>query len=130
MRDSVIDNIQRLGLGGFSVAKELPFDESGTPLYLKNQKKIYIDRESVEIAPLVTTLNSIDVSTTTTIVRVYFTTDAKTVPANLNNLLTDLQGIKNTIDDAGANRRTVTVNTSYTGDLLLVELEYTTIKLT
>lgn len=130
MRAQVIDALNTLAITGYSVARELPYDESGAPLYLKNPKKIYVDRESVEITPLYTTLNSADISNETTTVRAYYSIDAKNIPANYDTVLASLQTMKRDIVRAGANSREAFVTTSYEGDLLVVELEYRLTRIT
>ena len=41
----------------FAVASELPWEQGGLPLYRKNMKKIYVDRERMEETTLIPTLN-------------------------------------------------------------------------
>ena len=124
MRTQVVDELKKLALTGYTISNELPYDESGLALYLKNPKKIYVDRENTEILPLVTTLNSQDISNETTRVRAYYSIDAKQIPANYDSIISNLRSIKKTIDRAGANSREAFVTTTYEGDLLIVELEY------
>lgn len=124
MRDSVLTKLKTTSLGGFSVSNELPYSESGGDLYLKNPKTLYVDRERTETVPLVITLDGLDISTTTTSVTIYFSTDAKNAPSHLDTLITNIKGIKNTIDHPGANQRDVNVRTSYEGDLLINEVEF------
>lgn len=124
MRTQVVTAIKNLALTGYSVSNELPYDESGNELFLKNPKTIYVDRESIEIRPLVLTLNSLDISQETTSVRAYFALDAKNIPANYDATITSLRGVKNAISRQGANNREAFFSSSYTGDLLVVEVEY------
>src|SRR6056300_937670 len=128
MRDSVLTKLKTISLGGFSVSNELPYSESGGELYLKNPKTIYVDRETTETVPLVITLDGLDISTTTTSVVVYFSTDAKNAPSHLDTLLSNIKGLKNTISLPGANQRDVNIRTSYAGDLLINEVEFRFIK--
>jgi hypothetical protein len=124
MRDSILTKLKTISLGGFSVSNELPFSESGTELYIKNAKTIYVDRETTETVPLVLTLDGSDIATTTTSVVVYFSTDAKNAPSHLDTLITNIKGIKNNIDHPGANQRDVNVRTSFEGDQLINEVEF------
>jgi hypothetical protein len=39
----------------FAVASELPWEQNGTPLYIKNMKKVYVDLERVEQTTLIPT---------------------------------------------------------------------------
>lgn len=124
MRSDVVTAIKNLALTGYTVSSELPFDESGVGLYLKNQKTIFVDREATEVQPLILTLNSADISNETTSVRAYFTIDAKNIPANYDATITSLRSVKTAIARAGSNNREAFVSTRYEGDLLVVELEY------
>jgi len=124
MRDDVVTAIKNKAITGYNVSSELPYDESGVPLYLKNPKTIYVDNSQTDIVPLVTTLNSADISNESTSVRAYFTIDAKNIPANYNSTITSLRGVKADITREGSNSREAFVSTSYEGDLLVVELEY------
>jgi len=130
MRTQVIDALNTLALTGYTVARDLPYDESGVALYLKNPKKIYVDRESTEIVPLYTTLNSADISNETTTVRAYYSIDAKQIPANYDSVIASLRTMKKDIVRAGANSREAFVTTSYEGDLLVVQLEYRLTRIT
>lgn len=124
MRTQVIDKVKALAPTGFKIASELPFEETGTELYSKNPKTIYIDNAVTEDVPIVQTLQGVTISNTTTSVTIFFTTDAKNVPASYETLVNNLRGLKDTIEHTGANARESFVRTSYIGDLLLTEVEY------
>jgi hypothetical protein len=124
MRSAVVDNIKSAVLSGLSVAQELPYDESGTPLYVKNPKRIYVDRETTEITPLILVLNGVNISNETTSVSVFFTTDAKNPPPNYETNLSTIKGLINTIDFDGANNRNAIVNQRYEDDLLVTQVEF------
>ena len=125
MRESVLDKLKSLAPAGYKISSELPYDESGIARYIKNPKTFYVDRDNIESAPLFLTLdNSVNISQETTVVRVYFTTDAKNAPTNYETVINDVRGLKNTISNPGSIRRECFVSTSYEGDLLLSELEF------
>ncbi len=130
MRSTIVDSVKGLNLSGLSVAQELPYDESGTPLYTKNPKRIYIGKESTEIVPLITILNGNQISVSTTRVSVFFTTDAKNPPQNYETNLNLIKGIQTTAVFDGSNNRTATVSQTYEDDLLVTEVEFTFIRLT
>ena len=90
MREDILSYIKTLSLGSFTVSDELPRDDSGMALYLKNPKKLYVDIGQVEATPLIQTLSGFDVHTESTTVSVYFTADAKTLPANYSSLTQSL----------------------------------------
>jgi hypothetical protein len=130
MRQQVIDKLKGLALTSYSVTEELPFDESDNPLYIKNPKRIYIDNTQTAQEPLIVALDGLNIETTTESVTVYFTVDAKNVPANYETAISSMKGIKDTVTSNGATQRTVAVSTSYTNDLLINELEYTFTRIT
>jgi biopolymer transport protein ExbD len=126
MRDQIYSYIQTLNLGTFSLTNEQPYDDNGVALYVKNPKRIYVGSSQTESNPLVTALNGLHISNTTTTVSVYFTTDAKQVPANYDSIVNQLQAAKD-ISVSGVRTRTATVSTEFENDLLVtaVELSYT-----
>ena len=130
MRTDVIDYIQSLNLGTFIVSNELPFSESGTPLYLKNLKKIYVDVDQYIVQPFIYTLSGVNISDETTAVRVYFANDAKSIPPNYDDVVSNLRLAKDILPTAGYNRREVDVSTSFEADRLITEIELRFIKLT
>jgi len=82
----------------FAVSQELPWEQNGTPLYLKNMKKIYVDREKQEETMLIPTLNGGEVFQDDLISEVYVAVDAKNTPSQLDNLITKILGAKYTIN--------------------------------
>ena len=130
MRSQLLDQIHALAVNSLRVSNELPYDESGTPRYVKNPRTIFVDRDTIDSSPLFATLDaSVDITTETTSVSVFFTTDAKNPPSSLESTIQDLRQLRNLIDSAGSNRRECLVSREYVGDLLVTELEYRLTKL-
>ena len=129
MRQLLIDYFGGLNLGGLTLSQELPFNSSNTPLYVKNAKKIYVDRTQYVTEPIVLTLDGLNVSNEIASVRVYFSADAKQLPPSYEDVLVDLRAGKDAIDVQGYQRRECLVNTSYQEDLMITELEYRFTKL-
>lgn len=130
MRQDVIEYIQTLNLGTFIVSSELPWSENGTPLYLKNLKKIYVDVDQYEVNPIITTLDGTNITEDTIAVRIYFANDAKQIPPNYDEVVSNLRTAKNINTTTGYNRREVDVVTTFELDRLITELELRFIKLT
>lgn len=130
MRTDVINQIKAVAPFGYKLSNELPFDESDVALYLKNPKTIYVDTSTVDQDPLFATLDGLNITNSTTSTKVYFTTDAKNIPANYDTVVSSLKAIRDTISSPGAQRREAFVSTSYEGDLLVTELEYRITKIT
>jgi len=130
MRQEIIDYCQNLSLGGFIVSNELPFSDSGVALYLKNVKSIYVDIPQYATEAIIRTLDAISISDEVTTVRLYFSADAKSLPANYEDLVSDLRSAKDITTITGYNRREVDVETDYTQDVLVTELTFRFTKLT
>lgn len=123
MRQETIDYINTLALGGFLLTQELPFEENGEALYVKNPKKIYVSVPEYENQPVVTALNGLNINNETTVIRLYFSCDAKTLPSNYDTLVTDLKATKDITTIDGVNRRECVITTDMVNDLLVTELE-------
>lgn len=122
MRTEVIDYVQGLNLGTFTVSTELPYTESGQALYVKNPKRIYVDEEQIVSEPLIQALDGISIVNEESTVTIYFSVDSKLVPANYDSVVTALKGAKNITTIDGVFRRELDVSTGYDGDLLITEL--------
>jgi hypothetical protein len=122
MRTEVVDYVQGLNLGTFTVSTELPYTESGQALYVKNPKRIYVDEEQIVSEPLVQALDGISIVNEESTVTIYFSVDSKLVPANYDSVVTALKGAKNITTISGVFRRELDVSTGYDGDLLITEL--------
>lgn len=122
MRTEIIDYVQGLNLGTFTVSTELPYTESGQALYVKNPKKIYVDEEQIISEPIIQALDGLTVINEETSVTIFFSVDGKLVPANYDTVLTALKGAKDITTISGIFRRELDVSTGYDGDLLVTEL--------
>lgn len=128
MRTQVLDYIRDINPGGFFVTEELPWSESGLSLYLKNLKSVYVNVEQTETEDLILALNGLNIQNRIHIIRVFFATDAKTLPPNYEDFVTALRRV-NDIPAEGFQRRQVSVETDMENDVLVTELEYRFIKL-
>lgn len=74
---------------------ELPWNNAGQPLYLKNMKKFYLGQEEYEQTVLIPTLpGQNDIMQNTVKVTGYFAVDAKNQPAGLSTAITTILGAK------------------------------------
>jgi hypothetical protein len=124
MRKQVLELLNRQSLNGLRISRELPYSDSGTDLFLKNPKHIYVDEMVVETEPLIIALNGLSINNEIASVSVFFTTDAKNDISERSTVIQKLRSIKDSIEYPGATRRESLVNTSYQGDLLLTEIQY------
>ena len=130
MREDILTYIKSLSLGTFTISDDLPREEGGVMLYVKNPKRIYVDRPQYSEEPLIQALNGFDIHSEATTVSIYFTADAKTLPANYGALVESLRLGKNVNTTDGYNTRVVNVITDYLNDLLVTQIDYTFSKLT
>lgn len=124
MRQEILDYIQALNLGTFLVSSELPWVDNEVPLYLKNLKKVYVDAEQQSNEPFIATLDGLNLSNEVTTVSVYFANDAKQLPANYNDVITELKTAKNITTVTGVQRRECAVSTAVEADMLVTTLEF------
>jgi hypothetical protein len=124
MRQELIDYIGTQNLGGFILSNELPYSSSGVPLYVKNAKRIYVDRTEYSNEPLIVTLDGTQVDSEIASVRVYFASDAKQLPPNYDTVVTSLRAGKDVATITGTTRRDCIISTSFQEDLLVTELEF------
>lgn len=124
MRQQILDYISTVNLGSFILSQELPWEESGTALYLKNLKKIYVDTTEYQDEPLIQTLSGSNINNEISIVRVYFSCDAKQLPADYDDLVTDLKLGKDIVTDDGFLNRQCNVETDIANDVLSTTLEF------
>jgi hypothetical protein len=129
MRQQILDYINTLSLGSFSLSQELPWSSSGTPLYLSNIKKIYVDRSQFTNDPLLSTLDGLVLNSEITSVKVYFASDAKLLPANYDTLVSNIKLAKDVSTIEGVNRRECDVLTTFENDTLVTEFEFRFTKL-
>ena len=124
MRDELITYLKTQSLGTVSVSTEVPYGKDGEPLYLKNFKRIYIDRESTTQEPLFNTLNGGSIVAQTTSVTAYLTVDAKTSLVNYDTIVGLMTDARNLVAIDGNLDRTVAVAKSYDGDAMLTQFTY------
>lgn len=74
----------------FAVSSELPWEQNGQSLYLKNMKKVYVDRERQEQTTLLPTLSGQDVFQNDLISSAYLAVDAKNPPSQLDAAITKI----------------------------------------
>ncbi len=130
MRELVQDYIRGLSLGSFTLVNDLPYDDAGIPLYIKNVKRIYVEPLQVETTPVIQTLGGFSLSNETNIIRVYFTADAKQVTANYDAVVSLLKAAKDITTIVGAYTRECDVTTEFVSDLVVTTLELRYVQLT
>ena len=85
------------GFNQFAVAQELPWEQNGLPLYRKNMKKIYVDRERMEQSILIPVLSGDEVFQNDLISEVFVAVDAKNPPSQLDSVITAILNCKSNL---------------------------------
>lgn len=129
MRQEILDYVNGLNLGSFLVSQELPWEESGTALFLKNLKKIYVDVTEYQNDPIIQTLNGLTINNEISIVRIYFSCDAKQLPANYDEVITELKTAKDITTVEGIQTRQCAITTEINSDVLSTTMEFRFTKL-
>lgn len=129
MREELIAYLKTLNFGTIAVSDELPWSKDGDPLYLKNFKRIYVDRPLITQDAAINTLAGASIVNQTTTLTAYLTVDAKNQPSNLATIISSMTQARGEIQSANQHSRTCQVSQSYQGDALVTEFEYNFIEL-
>jgi hypothetical protein len=124
MRAEILDYLQGLNLGSFTVSQEIPWTDGGVPLYLKNLKRVYVDNDNVETVPLFATLDGLNVQQKITTVRVYFANDVKVQPPDYTDAVSQITAVRDLSTLTGVHRREVDITTSIENDNQVTEFEF------
>lgn len=130
MRAELLDYLKALQLKNYNVSDELPFSNSGTVMYTKNIKRIYIDLEQIGTEPFIQLFGDYNIDSEVHSVRLYFSTDAKQLPSDYSTLVSQLRAAKNVPTEERYIRREVISSTSFENDLMITEFEFRFTKLT
>lgn len=105
-----------------SISQELPFDQSGVPLYNRNLTTIYVSEQDITVEQLYRTLDQSNVNQTSTTVNAYLSVDAKNEYSDIDtvvaNLLIARNTVANTIDSSSD------YETEITDDVITYTFEY------
>lgn len=124
MRTEILDYLKALKLKNYNVSDELPFSNSGTAMYLKNIKRIYLDLEQITTEPFIQLFGDYNIDSEVTSVRLYLSTDAKQLPSDYGTLVSQIRSAKNVPTELRYHRREVTNTTSFDNDLMITEFEF------
>ena len=124
MRDEIASYLNSQRVANFAVAGELPWSADGQALYLKNFKKFYVDRDVITQTDDLQTLSGPAAVRETTSVSVYFTTDAKNLPANYDIALATVRAARLIPTITGVIERQADVTTNYEGDAMVTQVEF------
>ena len=123
MRDLLLALLADADLGTFTLSQELPYDSSGTPLYLKSVKRVFVDQEQISTEPIIETLDGLDILRETRTVDVYMTCDAKVRPADYGQTVLNIRSLRRSNWNQAVTV-TVGITTEYEADLLVTRFEF------
>lgn len=123
MRDQILELIKSIVTVSYKVTEELPYSNSGNPLYLKNPKVIYVDNPSVTVEQTIPVLNGMDIESEIQTVRVYLSNDAKTQPKDYLQLITNIRNVKYNVAGDFYKKECI-MNTSLENDMNITTFEF------
>jgi hypothetical protein len=105
-------------------SKELPFEDSGNPLYLKNMRQVYLDEPTVVQSELVQTLDDSDINQNIITVRAFLAIDAKNRNADLDTTLNTMANARGVATITNTFRKEFDYTTTIDADRIIYEFEY------
>jgi hypothetical protein len=127
IRDDLISYLEAKDLGSYALSQELPFSNSGIVLYIKNLKKVYVDKEQKLVEPYVVTFD-MTVNQSETTVDVYFSNDAKTLPVDYDTTRATIESFINTYALEGLLNATAETTTEFINDLIVTKIQFKFVK--
>ena len=119
MRDTLLAQITtNLSSLGVSVSSELPFENSGVPLYSKNKKTFYLDEEEIDKTTLYVTLDQSKVDNNETTIAGFLCVDAKNPLTNIDTIISNIISAKTSIAN------TINADCDYSTDIEGDDLTY------
>lgn len=123
MRDELLSKIKLIQSINYKISDELPFSNSGIPLYTKNVKVVYVDNQRINTTVLYPVLSGINIEQEITSIKVYFTNDAKKVPSDYQQFISNMKSIKDQVVGNYFKRECI-VDISYNNDIAITMLDY------
>lgn len=124
MRTELLTYLTQHLTGSIKPSNELPFDQGGSALYLRNMRRVYLDEPYVVQEEFIPTLDLNSISRNVTHVKGYLAVDAKNRNTDLDASLSILAQAKNTTTITDSFRREFDYITTIDNDILLYEVEY------
>lgn len=123
MRQALLNYLTTALTGTIKTSNELPFEQGGSALYIKNMRKVYLDEPEVEQTELIATFDE-DVNQNITTVRGYLSVDAKNRNTDLDSALITLATARTQADISSSFRKEFDYTTTIDGDKIIYEFEY------
>jgi len=98
MRDTLLAQItSNLSGSSVKVSSELPWNNGGEVLHVKNMKHFYLDAEEQTREEFIKCLDKNDVEQTTTTLTGYLTVDAKNQPSDISSVVANVASANSVI---------------------------------
>lgn len=123
MRQALLNYLSSNLTATIKTSNELPFEQGGSALYIKNMRRVYLDEPEVEQTQLVPTFDE-DVNQNITTVRGYLATDAKNRNSDLDSALITLANARTQADISSSFRKEFDYTTTIDDDKIIYEFEY------
>ena len=123
MRSQLLDYLTTNLTDSIKPSQELPFEQGGSALYLKNMRRVYLDEDNTEQEQIITTFDN-DITQIITTVRAYLAVDAKNRNVDLDDALTILASAKDGASIPNSFRKEFDYTTTIDNDQLIYEFEY------
>jgi hypothetical protein len=123
MRQALLNYLTSALTGTIKTSNELPFEQGGSALYIKNMRKVYLDEPEVEQTQLLTTFDE-DVNQNITTVRGYLAVDAKNRNIDLDSALLTLALARTQADISSSFRKEFDYTTTIDDDKIIYDFEY------
>ena len=129
MRDTLLTQItSNLSGSSIKVSSELPWNNGGEVLYVKNMKHFYLDAEEELREDFIKCLDKNDVEQTTTTLTGYLTVDAKNQPSDIDTVVAAILRSRLAIADQSVNECAVATDTE--DDRITYTFEYRFVTIT
>jgi hypothetical protein len=109
--------------GSIKPSQELPFEQSGNSLYLKNLRRVYLNEPSTEQDQLIGTFDD-DINQQITTVQAFLAVDAKNRNSDLDSALTTMSQALKQADITDSFRKEFDYTTTLDDDKIIYEFEY------
>ena len=123
MRSQLLSHLATSLTATIKVSSELPFIQGDQPLYFKNMKRVYLDEEQVEEAPLIPLLSGDDIMERTKTVRAYLAVDAKNTSTGITSVITTMLNAKTQVGEDNTGTES-DYSTDINEDVILYTFEY------
>lgn len=123
MREQFLELLKTIQTISYKISEELPFSNSGTPLYSKNPRRIYVDTPTNSIEVFMQILNGVNIDSDVLTIRVYFANDAKQLPTDYQSTVDQIKKLKDSVIGDFIKRQ-CTYSLEFENDMIINRFEF------